>query len=66
MTQKERLIELIQDSVNGCARNWAETIAEYLLEHGVIVRRCRSGRRCLRIAKRKQKQILAREVQKND
>ena len=36
-SEKERLIELIQKSVNGCARNWAETIADYLLENGVIV-----------------------------
>lgn len=34
---RERFIELIQKSVNGCARNWAETIANYLLENGVIV-----------------------------
>lgn len=37
MTERERLIELIQKSVNGCARNWAETIADYLLANGVIV-----------------------------
>jgi len=37
---RERLIELIQKSVNGCARNWAETIADYLLENGVIVTPC--------------------------
>lgn len=35
MTERERLIELIQKSVNGCARNWAETIADYLLANGV-------------------------------
>ena len=34
---RERLIELIQESVKGCARNWAEVIADYLLENGVIV-----------------------------
>ena len=34
---RERLIELIQKSVDGCARNWAEKIADYLLENGVIV-----------------------------
>ena len=35
--QRERLVELIQASVNGCARNWAETIADYLLANGVII-----------------------------
>ena len=37
---RERLVELIQESVNGCARNWAEVIADYLLENGVIVTPC--------------------------
>ena len=41
MTERERLIELIQKSVNGCARNWAETIADYLLSNGVIVPPCK-------------------------
>lgn len=34
---RERLIGLIQDSVDGCARYWAEVIADYLLENGVVV-----------------------------
>ena len=33
----DRLIELIQNSVNGCARHWAEIIAKYLLANGAIV-----------------------------
>ena len=37
MTDRERLIELIQNSVNGCARHWAEIIADYLLANDVIV-----------------------------
>ena len=37
MSERERLINLIQQSVDGCARNWAETIAEHLLENGVII-----------------------------
>lgn len=37
MTDRERLIELIQNSVNGCARHWAGIIADYLLANGVIV-----------------------------
>lgn len=43
MTQKERLVHLIIDSVNGCARNWAEVIAEHLLANGVIVPPCKVG-----------------------
>ena len=34
---RDRLIELIQDSVGGCARHWAEIIADHLLAEGVIV-----------------------------
>ena len=37
MEQKERLIEIIQSSVGGCARNWAEVIADGLIANGVIV-----------------------------
>jgi hypothetical protein len=40
MTDRDRLINLIQDSVNGCARHWAEIIADYLLANGVIVPQC--------------------------
>lgn len=37
MTERERLIELIQNAVNGCARHWAEIIADYLLDNGVML-----------------------------
>lgn len=37
MTERERLIELIQNAVDGCARHWAEVIADHLLANGVIV-----------------------------
>ena len=37
MTQREKLIELIIASVDGCARHWAEIIADYLLANGVTV-----------------------------
>ena len=37
MEQRERLIEIIQKSVGGCARNWAEVIADGLVANGVIV-----------------------------
>lgn len=38
MTDREKLIELIQNAVGGCARHWAETIADYLIENGVVIR----------------------------
>lgn len=37
MTEREKLIELIQNAVGGCARHWAEIIADHLLSNGVIV-----------------------------
>lgn len=41
--QRERLIEIIQKSVGGCARNWAEIIADGLLANGVVVPPCNVG-----------------------
>lgn len=43
MTQKERLVELIIQSIDGCARHWAEVIADHLLSNGVIVPPCKVG-----------------------
>lgn len=43
MEQREKLIELIIESVNGCARHWAEVIADYLLANGVVVLPCNVG-----------------------
>jgi hypothetical protein len=43
MTDRERLIELIQNAVNGCARHWAEVIADHLLANGVIAPPCKVG-----------------------
>lgn len=40
---RDRLIELIQNSVGGCARHWAEIIADHLLAEGVIVPPCKVG-----------------------
>jgi hypothetical protein len=34
MSNVEQLTKLIQDAVNGCSKNWAETIAIYLLNRG--------------------------------
>ena len=36
-SSRDRLIELIQSAVGGCARHWAEKIADYLIANGVIV-----------------------------
>ena len=43
MTDRDRLIELIQNAVNGCASYWAKIIADYLLANGVIVPPCKVG-----------------------
>lgn len=40
---RDRLIELIQESVGGCARHWAEVIADHLLANGVIAPPCKVG-----------------------
>ena len=40
---RERMIELIQDAVGGCARHLAEIIADHLLANGVIVPPCKVG-----------------------
>lgn len=40
---KDRLVNLIQNAVDGCARNWAEVIADHLLANGVIVPPCKVG-----------------------
>lgn len=40
---RDKLIETIQNSVGGCARHWAEVIAEHLIENGVIALPCKVG-----------------------
>lgn len=40
---RDRLIELIQNSVGGCARHWAQIIADHLLANGIIVPPCKVG-----------------------
>lgn len=37
MTEKERLIELLQVDMSGCDGDWSEELADYLLSKGVIV-----------------------------
>lgn len=36
---KDKLIELIKESVGGCATYWASLIADHLIENGVTVQR---------------------------
>ena len=43
MNSRDRLIELIYSAVDGCARYWAEKIADYLIANGVIVSPCKVG-----------------------
>lgn len=50
--QRDRLIELIQNAVNGCARHWAEIIADHLLANGVIVPPCKVGDTVYRISQK--------------
>ena len=37
MDVREKLVEIIQNSVGGCARYWAEVIADGLIANGVTV-----------------------------
>ena len=37
MDVREKLVEIIQNSVGGCARHWAEVVADGLLANGVTV-----------------------------
>ena len=34
---REKIIDLIQNSVGGCARHWAEIIADNLIANGVTI-----------------------------
>lgn len=41
--EREPLIMLIQTSVGGCAKHWAEVIADHILAKGIIVLPCKVG-----------------------
>ena len=43
MDVREKLVEIIQNSVGGCAKHWAEVIADGLIAHGVTVQECKLG-----------------------
>lgn len=40
---RDRLSNMIQDAVNGCAKYWADVIADHLLAEGIIVPPCKVG-----------------------
>ena len=40
---RDRLSNMIQNAVNGCAKYWADVIADHLLAEGVIVPPCKVG-----------------------
>lgn len=40
---RDRLIGLIQDAVSGCARHWAEIIADHLIANDIIISPCKIG-----------------------
>ena len=43
MNQRDRLIGWIMDSVGGCARHWAEVIADGILKRGGLAPPCKVG-----------------------
>ena len=43
MDVREKLVEIIQNSVGGCARHWAEVISDGLIAGGVTVLPCNVG-----------------------
>lgn len=53
---RDRLIELIQTSVDGCARYWAEVIADHLIENGVVVPPCKVGSKVYKITRNQVKE----------
>ena len=53
---RERLIGLIQDSVDGCARYWAEVIADYLINNGVELLPCKVGSKVYKITRNQVKE----------
>ena len=40
---RDRLVELIQNAVDGCASYWAELIADHLIANGVVLPPCKVG-----------------------
>lgn len=53
---REKLIETIQNSVGGCARHWAEVIADGLIDSGVVLLPCKVGDKVYKITRNKVKE----------
>ena len=43
MTDRDRLIKLLNVDMSGCEGNYAEEMADYLIKNGVIVPPCKVG-----------------------
>ena len=43
MTDRDRLIKLLNVDMSGCEGNYAEEMADYLIKNGVIVLPCKVG-----------------------
>lgn len=43
MTERDRLIELLNTDMSGCDGDYAEELADYLIANGVIVPPCKVG-----------------------
>ena len=43
---RDRLSNMIQNAVGGCAKYWADVIADYLLSEGIIVPPVKIGQTC--------------------
>ncbi len=63
--QREKIIGIIQDSVGGCARHWAEIIANGLLANGVIVSTVKIGDKVYTYADKRVKEGKITFVGKN-
>ena len=50
---RDKITEMIQNAVGGCAKHWAEVIADHLLANGIIVPPCKVGQtvHCIRYDK---------------
>lgn len=55
MTQREKLIELLNTDMSGCEGDYAEEMADHLLHNGVIVPPCKVGDKVYKISQNKVK-----------
>ena len=55
---KDKLSNMIQNAVGGCAKYWADVIADKLLSEGVIVPPCKVGDTVYALSQMRDKRIL--------